>query len=156
MASPHHFMKRHCQGSRAHLIRTPPPPKPLLSGFQPAIGGSSGRNADQSHRLSQDPQMIPAADGLHTFQRVKRPQTPESQDRATCEVDQCYPARLVLAQGKVSLQPPPLVAAKGTDSPEGKHLGHSSPATGGGQGRRSCVTPFGNIRRGDPLPLSGG
>lgn len=100
--------------------------------------------------------MRPAADGSHTTQCGERPQKPESQGRATSDKEQCYPARLVLAQGKGSLRPPPLAATKCTDSPEGKHLGRSSPARGGGQGWRSCVTPLGNIRRGDPLPVSEG
>lgn len=100
--------------------------------------------------------MRPVADGSHTTQCGKRPQKPGSQGRVTSEEEQSYPARLVLAQGKASLQPPRLVAAKCTDSAEGKHVGHSSPAGGGGQGWRSRVTPLGNIRRGDPLPVSEG
>lgn len=58
--------------------------------------------------------MMPATDGIRAARGVKRSQEPEPQGRATSEEEQAYPARLVLAQGRVSWQPPPLVAAKHT------------------------------------------
>lgn len=55
---------------------------------------------------------MPATDGVRAAPGVKRSQEPEPQGRATSEEEQAYPARLVLAQDRVSWQPPPLVAAK--------------------------------------------
>lgn len=84
---------------------------------------------------------------------LKRPQEPKPQGRATSEEEQAYPARLALAQGRVSRQPPQLVAAKHRLSRR-KPLGvlfTCKRRWAGGQGLSEVLW---NVRKGDPL-LSG-
>lgn len=66
---------------------------------------------------------------------LKRPQESEPQGRATSEEGQAYPARLALAQGRVSRQPPPPVAAKQTVQEETTWSAlHLQEEVGGGRG----------------------
>ena len=134
MAGPHHSIKRHRQGSRGHFSsKLPSMPLPWLNGKQKNHLAGIWANATSVPRPTE---MQSTTDGIRAVWRMKRPQEPESQGRATSEEEQSYPGRLALAQVRVTRPPPPLAAAKHRLS-RGKHLGPSSPARGGGQAGRA-------------------
>lgn len=103
--------------------------------------------------------MMLATDGVRAAQGVERPQEPGGlRAGATSEEGQAYPARLALAQGRVSLrQPPLLVAAKHRLSKEETTWSalHLQEEVGGGrEGWLALSEVLWNIKEGDSL-LSG-
>lgn len=109
MAGPHHSIKRHRQGSRGRFSsKLPSRPLPWLNGKQKNHLAVIWASATSVPRPTE---MKSTTDGIRAVWRVKRPQEPGSQGRATSE-EQSYPGRLALAQVRVTRPPPPLAAAK--------------------------------------------